>query len=159
MNRTELYVKRFYKLLNINYPYQLTVDNLSNKMNIPIFFWEFTSEITKYRGRYKLFINESLNEQQQWQDFGHEISHFLQHTGSQTNMYNLFLNYQESQADYFAYHFCVPTFMLIRLKEVTIYDVMNQFNVEHDFAYTRLEMHQNKILSRGNSIALQTSKS
>ena len=57
-----------------------------------------------------------------------------------------FINLQEWQAKQFAYHFCVPTFMLDDLEEVTVYEIMNQFNVDEEFAVRRLEMYQNKIL-------------
>lgn len=151
MNRTELYVKRIYESLSIDDPHELSIENLSSKMNICVNYWEFTSEITEFEGIYKIFINENLNVQQQWQDFGHELGHYLQHDGTQTNMYKLFLNHQESQAEYFSYHFCVPTFMLMKLIGATIYDVMNLFNVEFDFALKRLEMYQNKIIMKGES--------
>jgi len=148
MDRTELYVKRFYQSINIYHPYQLTINEIAEKLNLSIIYWPYSSEITLYKGVYKMFINEHLNDQQQWQVFGHEIGHFLLHEGNQANMYNLFLNYQESQADHFSYHFCVPTFMLNDLKVVTINNVMNLFNVEFDFALRRLEMYKNKCLSR-----------
>ena len=59
-----------------------------------------------------------------------------------------YAEYGESKADYFAYHFCVPTFMLYNLKGVDVYDVMELFNVEFDFALRRLEMYKNKMLER-----------
>jgi|SRR5690625_936591 len=152
MNRTELFVKHFYYALNTYFPNQLSIEKISQKLNLSIIYWPYTSEITHYNGIYKMFINENLNKKQQWQDFGHEIGHFLLHEGNQTNMYRLFLGFQEKQADYFAYHFCVPTFMLMELKEVTIYDLMNLFNVEYDFAFRRLEMYRSKILSRRNEV-------
>lgn len=146
MNKIEIYVMNFFKSLNIFEPQQLTIENLSESMNLPIVFWNYASEITVYKGRYKIFINESLCNRQRWQEFGHEIGHFLLHVGNQSNMNHIFRSYQEKQAEYFAYHFCVPTFMLYDLKEVDVYDVMNLFNVEFDFAFRRLEMYHNKIM-------------
>lgn len=151
MNRTELYIKKLYHSLNVFYSYQLTICNISDKLNLPIIYWPYSSEITLYKDNYKVFINEKLNDQQRWQDFGHEVGHHL-HEGSQSNMHNLFLNYQECQAKYFSYHFCVPTFMLESLKEVNVDVIVNKFNVEYDFAFKRLEMYQNKILSRRNIV-------
>ncbi|HLR71553.1 MAG TPA: ImmA/IrrE family metallo-endopeptidase [Pseudogracilibacillus sp.] len=85
--------------------------------------------------------------------FGHEVCHYLRHCGNQLKMHPLFLQLQESQANHFAYHFCVPTFMLQQLREVTIYDVMELFNVEFDFALRRLEMYRNNVLGRNMSYA------
>ena len=157
MNRTELYVKRFYQSINIFHPHQLTICKISSKLNLSIVYWPHSSEIALYNSTYKMFINEKLNNQQRWQEFGHEIGHHL-HEGSQTNMDNLFLNYQESQAEYFSYHFCVPTFMLANLKEVSVDVITNLFNVEYDFAIRRLEMYQSKLLSRRNKGELLASK-
>lgn len=61
-------------------------------------------------------------------------------------MHPMFIDLQEWQANHFAYHFCVPTFMLEDLEEVTIYEIMNLFNVCYDFASKRIEMYQNKLL-------------
>lgn len=155
MNRTERNIKHFYQSINLKTPYCLSIENVANKLNLSIIYWKFPSEITLYKGIYKMFINEQLNDRQIWQDFGHEIGHFLLHEGSQSNMYNLFLNYQESQADYFAHHFCVPTFMLQNIKGVDVYKIMNLFNVEFDFALRRLEMYQNKLLNRRGNNVLQ----
>lgn len=149
MNRTESYVKHFYHSINILYPYQLKISKISNKLKVPVIYWPYSSEVILYKDIYKIFINENLNKQQRWQDFGHEIGHHL-HEGSQTNMSNLFLNYQECQAEYFSYHFCVPTFMLMQLKEVSVDVIMNLFNVEYDFALRRFEMYQNKIFLKGD---------
>jgi len=150
MNKIEIFVMNFFKSLNIFEPQQLTVELLSEKMNIPVIYWNYSSEITQYRGIYKIFINESLSKKQQWQEFGHEMAHFFLHIGDQSNMNHIFMTYQEKQAEYFAYHFCVPTFMLYGLKEVSVYDVMNLFNVEFDFALRRLEMCRNKIMNWRN---------
>jgi len=67
--------------------------------------------------------------------------------------YKMFINenlsHQEYKADYFAYHFCVPTFMFRKLRELNIYEIMNLFNIEFDFGLRRLELYKNKILMRG----------
>ncbi|HLR80429.1 MAG TPA: ImmA/IrrE family metallo-endopeptidase, partial [Bacillota bacterium] len=76
--------------------------------------------------------------QKQWQDFGHELGHVLCHAGHQLKMNHMFLKYQEWKANNFMYHFCVPTFMLYQLKEVNVHNVMDLFNVEHEFACKRL---------------------
>lgn len=148
MNNTERFVKRFYKSIGITDSHQLTIENISQKLRIKIIYWNYTSEIINYRNAYKLFLNENLNEQQQWVDFGHELGHYFCDNEDQSCLPKQYVNYQEYKADYFAYHFCVPTFMLLKIKGVDVYDVMNLFNVEFDFALRRLEMYKNKILER-----------
>ncbi|XRD23498.1 ImmA/IrrE family metallo-endopeptidase [Lysinibacillus fusiformis] len=52
-------------------------------------------------GRHYIFLNENQSPQQQWQDFCHELSHVLLHTGDQFHMYPLFREYQEFKVQQF----------------------------------------------------------
>lgn len=151
MNNTERYVYHFYNDVGINIHDQLSMEHLAQTFDINIVLWEFTSELTFYKGKYKIFINDTLKRQEQWQDFGHEMAHFCWHSGSQKHLMQTYLDYQESKADYFALHFCIPTFMLRKMKGVTVYDVMDLFNVEFDFAIRRLEMYKNKLMKESES--------
>ncbi|PKG28797.1 ImmA/IrrE family metallo-endopeptidase [Cytobacillus horneckiae] len=102
-----------------------------------------------YEKRAFMFDDEILltrgTEREEWMLFGHETTHYLRHCGHQIRMHTLFRQLQEYQAEHFAYHFCVPTFMLEELKEVTVREIMNQFNVDYDFALRRFEMFKNKL--------------
>ena len=87
--------------------------------------------------------------QEEWQSFGHEICHHLRHCGNQLLLPRMFVDLQEWQADHFAYHFCVPTFMLEKMELVqhrkeNIWNICNTFNVDYEFAKKRLEMYRNK---------------
>lgn len=146
MNMAEFHIKRLYCSINIYDPYQLSIENIANKLNITIHYWEFTSAIAESNGRYRMFINEYLNKQQQWMDFGHEMKHFYCDKENQIYLKEQYVDYMETKADYFAYHFCIPTFMLQELKGVTAYDVMNLFNVEFAFALKRMEMYKNSLI-------------
>lgn len=148
MNRTELYVKKLYKNMKIYHPYQLMIDTVSERLNLSVVYWEFSSELTLYKGIYKVFINKNQTEQQQWQDFGHEMYHYCYDHVVYDRLHECYAEYGESKADYFAYHFCVPTFMLQEIEGVDVYDVVRLFNVEFNFAYRRLEMYHNKIIER-----------
>lgn len=147
MNRAERTVYRLYRSLNIRFPEQLNISHIAAKINLPVHYWEFGSEAVFYQGRSKVFLNENLSSQQKWQNFGHEVCHVSGHAGSQSDMNMPFLRFQEGQANHFAYHFCVPTFMLENIYNFTIYDIMNLFNVEYEFALRRLEMYERKIIS------------
>jgi len=146
MDNTERYIYKLYKSIDVSSRDHLSIDCLSSIFDIDIRTWEYTSELVHYKGKYKMFINENLNKRQQWQDFGHEICHYFWHRGTQRYLSQMYIDYQEHKADYFAYHFCVPTFMLAKLREVNVYKIMNLFNVEFDFALRRLEMYKNKLL-------------
>ncbi|WP_240458774.1 MULTISPECIES: ImmA/IrrE family metallo-endopeptidase [Virgibacillus] len=140
----EDYIYELYTSIGIEIPANLDKQIIAKKLGVEIIYEEdklfrFDNEISLIRS----------DMRQEWMDFGHEIGHYLRHCGCQLNMHRLFIDLQEWQANNFAYHFCVPTFMLGKLYNYTIYDVMQLFNVDYDFAYTRLEMHKNKMLTGG----------
>ncbi|WP_368532778.1 ImmA/IrrE family metallo-endopeptidase [Cytobacillus horneckiae] len=120
-------------------PEDLDMHTIAKKLGIQIVYkkksFRFNNEIVLTKG----------TQQEEWMLFGHETTHYIRHCGNQLNMHPLFRDLQEFQANHFAYHFCVPTFMLEEIKGVTVHDIMNQFNVDFEFALNRLEMFKNKL--------------
>src|SRR5690625_1417885 len=146
MNYTELFVTNFYQSINISGVHSLSIDVIVNRLNIELRYWQYVSSIAYDGGQYYVFINDSVSTQRQWQEFGHEMYHYLYDETTYNKFKKTYADYGESKADYFAYHFCVPTFMLIDIKNVSVYDIMEIFNVEFDFALRRLEMYKGKFL-------------
>jgi len=147
MQDTAYYVKSLFESLHITNPYQLNIQHITEKLDIKIIYWEFSSAIAERNGKCNLFINQNLNKQHQWQEFGHEMKHFCFDRGNQNDLFNSFIYYQEVKADYFAYHFCIPTFMLEQLKEVTIHEIARIFNVDLNFAARRFDMYKNELIT------------
>lgn len=155
MNRTEEVIKSFYLSIGINDPFLLSKELIVEYLNIKLFYWPHSSAIAIHDDRYIVFLNDNLSMQQQWQEFGHEMYHYFYDETNYNVLRESYANYGESKADYFAYHFCVPTFMLYNLKGVDVYDVMELFNVEFEFALRRLEMYRNKVINRRNDYEMQ----
>lgn len=137
-----------YHSLNISEPSQinhdLIIDIISDIFNINIFYFDESSEANNLGGTYSIFLNVNQTKQQIWQDFAHELAHILGHDGYQRFMHNPFREYQEWQAEQFALHFCVPTFMLNHLelpslKCEAVRFIATLFNVQDTFANNRLE--------------------
>jgi len=137
-----------YHSLNIFHPTQICHDDLieiiSTRFNIKVYYFDETSEANNLGDIFRIFLNEHQTKQKIWQDFAHELAHILGHEGYQWCMHNPFREYQELQAEQFAYHFCIPTFMLnnlelpqLRCEAVGL--IATVFNVEHTFANERLE--------------------
>lgn len=148
----EDYVKNLYSYLAINYHYEINMNEIANKLNIKLRFWDEKSEATYYRGKFIIYINETISIQEQWQEFSHELGHVFRHEGCQLSMSYEFRQFQESEANNFAYHFCIPTFMLLNYEianYVNIKDgvpfVSKTFNVTDDFALERLRQFKRKI--------------
>lgn len=135
----EAFIESFYKRLEIVTPSQLCISAVADALKIEILY----SETVSLRLDNYIVLRRST-DRQEWQEFGHEVCHYLLHEGDQRFMHPLFLDLQENQANYFAYHFCIPTFMLQQLYIKSVYDITRHFPVDFSFALHRLEMYQNK---------------
>lgn len=144
----EDYINQLYKFLSIDQPEQLNIPTVAAKLGLEVRYGNVNFCIGKH------IMLQKSTKQKEWQMFGHEVCHYLRHYGNQLKMHPLFVDLQEYQANYFSYHFCVPTFMLSDLREVTHYVIMEKFNVEENFALRRLEMYQNKLWWRESLNAL-----
>src|SRR5690625_5108689 len=147
MNNTEQYIQKFYKSINVSDPLLLTIELVIEHLDLEVMYWPHSSAIAKCNNQYIIFLNDRLSMQQQWQEFGHEMYHFFFDETRYDLLYESFGDYGETKADYFSYHFCVPTFMLMQLKEVSVDVITRLFNVEYEFALRRLEMYQGKLMS------------
>jgi Zn-dependent peptidase ImmA (M78 family) len=140
----EEYVKNLYHQLSINVPEQIDMIDIAVKLDIWLHFEDIKSKAIEKNDIHSIFIDRRLNQQEQWQDFAHELCHVLMHCGNQLHLPSDFIEYQESKAKNFAYHFCVPTFMLEKLvfpsrKQEVIWLIAQTFNVEYTFAKIRLD--------------------
>ncbi len=148
----EDFIKTLYHHLSIIVPEQFDMIEIGKKLNIGLFINDVKSKVMERNGTYYLFIDSRLTSEHQWQDFGHELCHALRHAGNQLTMPETFLDFQEIQANNFMYHFCVPTFMLLKYEIVNYYNIKDgipfvsrTFNVTEDFAEKRLIQFRNQI--------------
>lgn len=137
-NTTHLddWIEAFYHQINITNPSELDLLDIAYRSNLKVEFLNISSRY--YAGT--IIIDNRLSPQEQWHDFGHELCHALRHEG-QLIMPPLFRELQEMQAKRFAYKFCIPTFMLRKIKAIHPYNFTNEiaslFNVTHEFAIQR----------------------
>lgn len=119
------------------------IEDFSTMLNIKTYYYDESSEANNIGGVYRIFLNENQSKQVIWKDFAHELAHVLNHEGYQLSMHSPFREYQEWQAELFAYHFCIPTFLLNQmilpsLQCEAVGLVANTFNVRPTFAQQRL---------------------
>ncbi|MFJ5565253.1 ImmA/IrrE family metallo-endopeptidase [Lysinibacillus xylanilyticus] len=158
----EDYIKDFYLQIGITTPNLLDFREIAEKLGIKVFFWSDSSQALFAKEKPFIFLNESLSKQHQWQEFGHELSHVLLHTGDQFFMSPLFREYQENKANNFMYQFCMPTFMLDELDlydctPSTVMQLQKLFNVEYEFALKRFSQYINKrIMLNWNTVFSKT---
>ncbi|TAI30828.1 ImmA/IrrE family metallo-endopeptidase [Bacillus velezensis] len=145
-------VKKIYHKLNIETPEDIDLERIAAAFRIWLHYEQRDSCMFQINGEYSVVLDARASPQEQWQDFVHELCHVLKHTGNQFHMNRMFRQLQEYQANSFMYHFCVPTFMLIklklpRLKSEVIKLLGDTFNVTYSFAAKRLEMYERKKFS------------
>lgn len=138
----EDYIKNLYLNIGITQPEQINMKTIASRLNLKLLLVPFKSMCTGNL----ICIDARLPKEKQWQHFGHELCHALWHSGNQLGISPTFREYQEWKAIGFAYHMCVPTFMLEEIKLDTeyykaIYQIQKVFKVESDFAKKRLDSY------------------
>lgn len=143
---TANFIKDLYTRMGILSPLQLNFQSIAMQLGIQLFYWPDKSQALFLNEHAYIFLNEELTNQQQWQDFCHELAHVLLHNGHQGRMSSLFREYQENKANNFMYHACIPSFMLDESEHcdasnLTVQYVQQLFNVEYDFAVKRMNQY------------------
>jgi len=141
-NTMEDYVQRMYRTIDIHLPRQLDMETIAARLGMVLEFFPHDSMVIDQT----ILIDNRLSPQQQWQDFGHELSHALLHVGNQVCVPLPFKLYQEWKAANFALHICIPTFMLIDMdlpveKRMAVYEIQQSYHVEQEFAQKRLDQY------------------
>lgn len=148
----EDFIKEMYTRIGIKDPHQLRFQRIAEALGINVFYWHRTSQALFLKTQSFIFLNKSLSDTEQWQEFCHELGHVLQHIGDQNIMSRSWIEYQENKANNFMYHACIPSFMLDELNlydnnSITAIQIQELFNVEYDFAVKRLTQYiSNKIV-------------
>ncbi|MBN6887776.1 Zn-dependent peptidase ImmA (M78 family) [Cytobacillus horneckiae] len=153
MTSLENNIGKLYNFLEIQTPEEIEMYKIAEKLDIWIHYWNKESKMNYRKGMYSIILDNRKNSVRQWQDFCHELAHVIRHYGNQNKMHELFIDLQESQATNFMYHFCVPTFMLLKLNINDYININNgvdfvvkTFNVTEDFANKRLIHFRNQML-------------
>lgn len=147
-SRIENLVRKIMLVHGIRTPDQLGADAVAHKLGLVV----KRDSLGSARCGRVIFIKKGT-PWEEWVSFCHELCHYFQHVGNQLTMHPLFRELQEYQAIHFARHFCVPSFMLERIRLPPAYAdairlICTTFNVDPDFAAKRLTMHENKHFNR-----------
>lgn len=96
----------------------LSISSIAEQLNVNVHFWGRSSAVDSINDDYCIFIDNRLNEREQWQEFCHQMYHYF---SDETSYNQLNDDYGESKVDYFMCHFCVTTFMQLEIKVGTAY--------------------------------------
>ncbi len=151
MTTLEKNIHDLYIFLSIDSPDDIEMYYIAENLDIWIHYWNRGSKMQCVNGLYSIVLDERKANREQWQDFGHELGHVIKHVGSQHKLRQMFRELQENQANNFMYHFCVPTFMLLKYNltnYINVNDgvdfVADTFNVTKEFAKKRLVHYRNQ---------------
>lgn len=149
LSHLEEYVKNMYLNFGFTEPYHIDMSRIASYFNIWVHYEDVNSMMIKHDGMYSIILDSRLSKEKQWEDFAHELCHVLKHAGNQLNMNKMFRELQEFQANQFMYHFCVPTFMLLKLDfpELRCHAakmIAELFNVTEEFAAKRVELFEKR---------------
>lgn len=138
----EEYIKKMYNTIGIYCPHQLDMESIAARLGTTLVYLPYGSMTFENA----ILIDDRLTSNQQWQEFGHELCHVEWHDGNQRVLPSSFLEYQEWKASNFAYHACVPTFMLDGMdlsanERKAVWTIQETFHVEREFAEKRLHQY------------------
>ncbi|MCA1183432.1 ImmA/IrrE family metallo-endopeptidase [Bacillus licheniformis] len=146
----EDWIENLYRSINIITPEQIDFERIAELLGIRVYFKPTPSCTFKYNDVYTIILDSRKTRCEQWDDFAHELCHLYRHEGDKKTMPKFWSDYQERQANYFSYHFCIPTFMLrgMKIPHNHFFDarlIAKTFKVTESFATTRLNMYFNKM--------------
>lgn len=147
----EDWIKGLYESMGIFEPSQINLIEIAARLNVWVHYVCAGSRAVDRKGLYSMLIDKRLSPEEQWEDFGHELCHILRQAGNQLNMPHSFKEFQETKANNFAMHFCVPSFMLSKLeipnyRSTAIELIASTFHVTTSFAKKRLAHYENQLL-------------
>jgi hypothetical protein len=142
-------VQKIYQKLDIRQPVDIDMLEIARYFDIWIDYWPGESRHINIRGLRTIFLQEGQSYEESWTTFAHELRHTLKHVGDQNRMHYLFREYQEFDANRFMYHFCIPSFMLLKVEPLstfreTVIHIANLFKVDYAFAAKRYATFLNK---------------
>ncbi len=152
MTILEEFVEATYKRVNITNPLQITVNELSQRLNVWVHMSDVKSRaLEAVPGMYSMFLDSRLDPDQQRLDFLHELCHLLRHAGNQMTMPESFTRMQEIEAEQFVLYAAMPFSMISKLEipdrsSLAIAYLAETFSVPAELAERRLDQLQRRTL-------------
>lgn len=141
VNRLDKFVSDLYLSLGVTKIEDLTIDNLSRKFGVKIYYYDLDSFLCKGDKGDCIVIDSRKEKRQQRSDFFHELAHYvLDHYASSNKLMSI---YCEGKADTLMNYLAIPLH-LINKSDVDKNDpfytqkMSEEFGMEFDFTFKRL---------------------
>lgn len=151
MTALEKWTEDLYERLGIREPSQITIANISERLNIWIHYLDVRSKgIEASAGMYSMFIDNRLPAGMQRLEFLHELCYLLRHAGNQSVMPEHYTQAQQDEADRFILYAAMPYSMISRrslpeLRSEAISVITTEFEVPRELAMQRIDQIQRRI--------------
>ncbi|WP_438350420.1 ImmA/IrrE family metallo-endopeptidase [Paenibacillus sp. FA6] len=152
MTALEEFLEDIYLQCNIIEPHQITVDEISHRLNVWVHYMDIRSRaLESVAGMHSMFLDGRIPSEEQHLEFLHELCHLLRHAGNQTVLPELFTQAQEDEANLFVMYAAIPFSMFAKLsipdqRGEAINYIARKFQVTHEFAEQRLDQIQRREL-------------
>jgi len=163
MTALERWTEDFYERLGIREPSQISIEYISERLNIWIHYLDVSSKaIEATAGMYSMFIDNRLPAAMQRLEFLHELCHLLRHAGSQSVMPEHYTQSEEDEADRFILYAAMPYSLISRTalpesRNDAIHYLTTQFAVPRELAMQRIDQIQRRIF-QGQLLAVMESQ-
>lgn len=151
MTALEKWTEDLYQRLNVQQPSQITIEYISERLNIWIHYLDVRSKsIGASAGMYSMFIDSRLPPGLQRLEFLHELCHLLRHAGNHTLMPEQFTQAQEDESERFILYAAMPysmisARMLPELREDAVQYIASTFQVPAELAMQRIDQIQRRV--------------
>lgn len=152
MTHLEEFVEGVYARHKITSPEQITVNELSYRLNVWLYYSEVRSRaLEASSGMYSMFLDSRLPTEEQRTEFLHELCHLLRHAGNQMVMPEQFTRAQEIETEHFVLYAVMPFSMISRFpipdhRSKALSYIVETFRVPADLAEQRLDQIQRRTL-------------
>ena len=159
LTRTEEWLQRKYFKHDITNASDLTLENLSSMFHVNVFKFPMSARFDVFDGRSFIVVDSRAEEQNQREQFFHELCHVAFHGGHQSNMHDPYRQLLEWEADNFAMYAALPYFMICQYDltdEFLIHKLLEDFKVTPELCKRRLYQIKSRIQSNIGLVAEAT---
>lgn len=142
----ELYISNLLIEKGIRCIWDLNLDSLSAAFNIRIKYYPGETCLIKKGKKIYIFINKALSEQEQYEEFLHELSHYVLDHSSLLYLDENQWRHIELKTDHVMQYIAIPYFLLDTLTKLeTVEAASEYFYVSRSLAWKRMEQIKNRI--------------
>ncbi|WP_052712287.1 hypothetical protein [Domibacillus indicus] len=80
-HQLEEYIDRLYSLASIRTSEKINMFAIAQKFDIRLYLWDESSESSRYKGVYRIFLDRRLESCKQWSEFAHQLCCVLKKKG------------------------------------------------------------------------------